>query len=309
MSIDKQILVDFAPERWGTLDRFQKLHQETYKLDKHQAGALRGAANHFHKAVRLARVAEVIVPRMKEDRAELNEKGYTASERSYEFAAVVEALLLSLYSAVDCTRKVLKAAYPKAQGFPDSTRKLFANAKNGKLDECVPLAIRNTLASAEWFTEFRLLRDALTHSDSGSCHLDSETGKISYFNEVFRGFREPSYIEDFMSYINQRIADVNTFMASVFAELNRTLNEKEVWIICGIFYGRIFSRYVRPSEATHFGAGRCDAYTWFEKDENPNCPFMDRCGAYKQRHQNNQGETKSGADQLAAASKPKPVSG
>jgi hypothetical protein len=231
---------------------------------------------------------------MIEDRAELDENGYTASKRSYEFAAVVEALLLSLYSAVDCTRKVLRAAYPKAQGFPDSTRKLFANAKNGKLDENVPLAIREALADADWFTEFRLLRDALTHSDSGSCHLDDETGKIFYFNEVFRGFREPSYIEDFMAYIDQRIGEVNTFMIRIFSELNRTLNDKEVWVICGFFYGRCFSRYVSPSEATHFGAGRCDAYTWFEADENPTCPFVDRCDAYSQRHRSHQGESGPG---------------
>ena len=192
MGIESQLLFQFTPDRWGVLDTFQTFYSTTYRFSKHDQEALRGAANHFSKALRLEKVSRVLAPRMKEDQDELAEKGHTSSERSKEYGAVVESLIVSLYSAIDCTRKVLRAAFPTAQGVPDSTRKLFGNARQGKLDTAVPKAIREALASADWYAELRVLRDALTHADTGSCHLNRETGKVSYFHQVFRGFRDPS---------------------------------------------------------------------------------------------------------------------
>lgn len=273
----------FAPQQWGAVDIFQRFHGTTYRFSKHEGEALRGVANHFSKALRLERVSKLIAPLMQQDQDELADKGYTAGERSRDYTAVVEALITSLYSSVDCTRRVLRAVFPKAQGLPDSTRKLFGNAFNGKLDPLLPEAICNALASATWFTEFRVLRDALTHSDTGSCSLNPETGKIAYFHETFRGFREPGYIEDFVPYVHAHIEKVNAFLVDIYSALTQTLNDDEIWAMCGLFQGRVYSRFVRQSEAVDFDSGRCDAYQWFELEENPSCPFKETCGAYSRR--------------------------
>lgn len=273
----------FTPDRWGVLDVFQTFCGTTYKFSKYEQEALRGVANHYSKALRLERVSRLIAPRMQEDQDELAEQGHTSSERSKEYTAVVEALITSLYSSIDCTRKVLRAVFPKAQGLPDSTRKLFANAANNKLDPLLPDAIRIALSNATWFSEFRVLRDALTHSDTGRCSLNNETGKVAYFHETFRGFREPSYIEDFVDYIHAYLKRVSSFIVAIFNALTDTLNNEEVWTICGMFHGRMYSRFVRRSEAIDFDSGRCDAFTWFELNENPTCPFKDSCAAYVRR--------------------------
>lgn len=272
-----------APNRWGALDVFQTFCGTTYKFSKHDQEALRGAANHYSKALRLERVSQLITPRMQQDQYELAAQGHTSSERSKEYTAVAEALITSLYSSIDCTRKVLRAVFPKAQGLPDSTRKLFGNAANNKLDPLLPEAIRSALSDATWFSEFRVLRDALTHSDTGSCSLNRETGKIAYFHETFRGFREPSYIEDFVAYLHDYLDKVSRFLIAIYNALTNTLKDEEVWAICGMFHGRMYSRFVRRSEAADFNSGRCDAFTWFELDENPTCPFKDSCAAFSRR--------------------------
>lgn len=73
----------------------------------------------------LLAVAQAIAPNLEEDEKELKAQGFTSARRAAEFTAVVESALTALYSSVDCTRKILNILYPKAQGLPESTRKLF----------------------------------------------------------------------------------------------------------------------------------------------------------------------------------------
>jgi hypothetical protein len=283
MSIDKQIVVRFSPEHWEQIDRFISFYFLTTKQSDLDRQAIEGVANHFHKASRLLRVAEDISQLIEEDEKELREKAYSCGRRSLEFTAVVESAITALYSSVDCARKTLRIVYPKAQGLPDSTRKLFQNASNDKIDKSIPASIRGALNEANWFVPLRVLRDALTHTNTGSCHRDQKTGKIRYFSAAVKPISGKGYVDDFLSYIFEVRDRINQFLGVIFSELNKSLDDSEVWQMCGTFSGRIYHRFVRPSEAIDFNSGRCGAFEWFENDENPTCPFAESCGAYKNR--------------------------
>ena len=90
--------------------------------------------------------------------------------------------------------------------------------------------------------------------------------------------------EDVFSYVDVLETQINRFLGRVFRCLNDTLSDDEVRQICGVFGGRLYTRYVRPGEAVDFDSGRCDAFRWFEKPDNPTCPLKDDCGAYLHRH-------------------------
>ena len=87
-----------------------------------------------------------------------------------------------------------------------------------------------------------------------------------------------------MAFVTSLRDHVSDFLGRVFRELNQNLEDSEAWQMCGIFYGRIYHRLVRPSKAVDFHSGRCGAYEWFELEENPTCPFVDSCDAYKRRN-------------------------
>lgn len=273
----------FAPDRWGSLERFQHFHSETYAFDKRTQKALPGTANHLHKAWLLQQVARDRAPLLQEDREQVETSGHTRARRGRELSAVVEAALLDLYSSVDCTRQVITSIYAKHRGVKQSTRKFFAACSKGEVAETVPEPIRTAFGSADWYPEVLRLRDALTHSDVGICHLDRATGKATYLHPGLSDGNKALVIDDVLLYLDQLTTKINRFLGAVFSHLNKTLNDKEVWQVCGIFGGRIYSRLVRPSEAVDFNSGRCDAFKWFDKPGNPRCPFAETCDAYRRR--------------------------
>lgn len=283
MNHPKCIVIAFTPERWGTLERFQHFYSTTHKFDRDTQKSLPGAANHFHKALLLLDVAKQHAALLKEDRAQLKERGYTPAQRGKELSALVESILLDLYSSIDCTRKVVTFIYRKHRGVKQSTRKLFQAATAGTVAETVPEGIRQAFANADWFTDFRVLRDAITHSDVGSCHLDEESDKVFYMHAGLERDGKALIIEDIFGHIEKTKDNVNMFMGQIFNSLNADLKDEEVWQMCGLFDGRVYSRFVRPSEAINFNSGRCDAFKWFEKKDNPDCPFMRQCAAYNRR--------------------------
>jgi len=283
MSIDNQIVIRFSPEHWGKVDRFISFYLLSNSLIPRHRQAIEGVANHFHKARRLLDVAEAIAPKIAEDRAELEKNGHTGGRRSLEFTAVMESAVTALYSSVDCARKTLNIVYPKAQGLPESTRKLFQNAENDKIDNLIPVSIRSALKNAKWFMPLRVLRDALTHTNTGSCHLDEDSGEIRYFSDAVKAISGKGHIDNFMHYVLSVRDEINRFLGIVFAELNKCLDDSEVWQMCGFFYGRVYHRFVRPNEAVDFNSGRCGAHEWFDLEENPTCPFVASCGAYQNK--------------------------
>jgi hypothetical protein len=275
-------VVSFYPKNWGEVDRFSHFYSTTYKFDERLAGILRGVAGHFHKAIILEELAHSLAPDLKKDREELSAKGHSSNKNGARLAAVVETIFCELYSSVDCARQVVGEIFHGYQGVPDSTRRFFQNADAGKLDSRLPEPIRNSFSKADWYHILRRLRDAVTHSDVGSCYFDESSGKTKYINTAIKeDAGKCLVIEDVFGQIAAFQNEINKFHGQIFRVLNQTLKNDEVFQICGFFGGRVYSRFVRPLDAINFNSGRCDALSWFEQEGNPRCPFADNCGAYK----------------------------
>jgi hypothetical protein len=282
--MENPTVISFAPDRWGQLERFAKFHSGTFQFTPTTQKALSGAINHFRKAVTFKNLAVKLVPNLELDEKELEAHGYTPALNSKELSAVIEGVTLELYSSIDCTRKIISEIYGRYPGITkDSTRKLFQNAFDNKIDERVPEFLRTTIKEANWYPAFRKVRDELTHSDIGSCHRDTKTGKVFYMHSGFQIDGRALVIEDIFGKIEEDFSNVNGFLGKVYAHLNTLLSDKEVWQMCGIFGGRIYSRFVVPSQAIDFNSGYCDAFRWFEKEPDHICPLIERCGAYKNR--------------------------
>jgi len=283
MSTPDYKLITFAPEQWGQLDRFQRFYPKTYAFDFHTQKAVGGAANHLRKAWILCNVTKERVGLLEEDHKQFQSCGYTPANRAKELSALVETVILELYSVVDCTRKVVTFIYRDYKGVAQSTHKFFQRARDGKIDEAVPQVIRDTFAFADWYSDFRRMRDELTHADIGSCNQNTQTGKVAYFHLGLGDKQKALVIDDIFSYLDNLFEQVNVFLGRIFAYLNGTLSNSASLQICGFFGGRVYTRYVKPQEAKDFNSGRCDAYKWFEKEGNPPCPFMSQCKAYGNR--------------------------
>jgi hypothetical protein len=87
-------------------------------------------------------------------------------------------------------------------------------------------------------------------------------------------------IEDVIAKLVEFRDTINAFLGCVFTEINQELEDLETDQMCGVFNGRFYERSVKPSEAVDFHGGRCKSHEWFDKSENPACPFKDRCDAY-----------------------------
>lgn len=270
----------FAPEYWGEVRKFHRFYSKTYRFEDFQSAALEGVDRSFQKALALLEVAKLLETKLHEDLEELKTTSHSSQVNTSQFQAVADSIISALYATLDCTTKVLNAVFPKAQGLPDSTRKLFKNAKIGKLDQSIPPIIRDAYSQADWYTEIRVVRDALTHSNAGFCSY-SEDGKIRYFHDALKCVYGKGYVDDFYVYIENHFTNVNEFLGKVYRGLNSTLKDDETWQGCGFYKSLLYSRYVRPSEAVNIHGGRCDAYIWFLEEDKPTCPLVSTCGAYK----------------------------
>jgi hypothetical protein len=146
-------VITFSPKIWGTQQRFEHFYSSTYSFNRYTQYAIKGSSNHFYKALHFLNVAKDISPKLTEDNAELEKKGYTDSARSGELSALVEAIILEFYSSIDCTRQIVTTIYKKHQGVPQSTRKFFQAAFDDKVAETVPLDIREAFRASQWYPE------------------------------------------------------------------------------------------------------------------------------------------------------------
>jgi hypothetical protein len=273
----------YAPEHWGSLEKFSSFYSGTYSLSPLGKKSVSGAVNHFRKGLLLRDLALKLIPNLEIDESELNQHGFTNGINSKELSAIVEGVITETYSSLDCTRKVITEIYSNYRGLPDSTRRFFERIKNdrSKIDERFPEQLILAVAEADWYEELRRIRDELTHLDTGSCHKDKETGKVVYMHTGLQVNEKPLVIDDVIQKLEQIISDVNQFTGQVFAYLLTQLKDERMLQHCGIFNGRIYTRHVSPSEAVDFHSGVCDAKRWFELEENPTCIYADECGAYK----------------------------
>ena len=276
------ILIYFTPDGWGEVRKFAEFYKTTYELPFNVSSALDGVENHFWRYTALMKLTQEMIPKLAEDEEELHKRGYSDAIRSKQLSAVLDTIFCELYSTVDCTRKVLSEIYKRYRGINvGKTHKLFENAENGKIEDKVPIEIRNALieANKDWYPLLQGIRNAINHSNIGSCHLNGD--KVSYFYpDSAKKPNNESVCEDIFQEVSNYATKVNMFLGVVFHSLNTTLNDTPTTQICGVFGGRFYQRIVSPHEARDFNSGLCESYKWFEQESNPTCPFVNTCGAY-----------------------------
>jgi hypothetical protein len=273
----------FAPEQWGQVDRFANLYCKTFPSFKRvEHKAVSGVGNHLRKAIILKDLAIKLRPNLALDAMQLEEKGYSPASNSFELSAVIETVFTEMYSAIDCTRKVVVAIHRNVRGMPtDSTRKLFRKIQSNELDGILHATLIDAFKNATWYEDILKVRDELTHANTGSCHLDKGTGKVSYMHTGLGNENQAFVIEDVFERVESNLKDVNLFLGRVFKYMNTLLSAEPVFQVCGIFSGRCYTREVNPSEPVDFNSGICTSYQWFDLKGNPACPFSQTCGAYK----------------------------
>ena len=293
--------ISFVPHLWGQIWKFKLFHSSTYSFSQDVESAISGTYEHFDRYITLMNLSKRLVHGLDKDYEELIKKGYSTAICYKELAAIVDSMFCELYSSVDCTRTVIAAVYGNYRCVPsDSTSRLFKYAAVGKLsgnqvkklvhmDERVPIEIRKALADGhnDWFPKLKNIRDAINHSSIGYCS-DLERRKkgelepkISYFHRSLAD-KEGNILvaEDIFKTLSDYEVKVNLFLGSVYYALNQTLKDEETTQVCGIFNGRAYLRLVSPYEAIDFNSGRCRSREWFEKEDQPTCPYVNICGAY-----------------------------
>ena len=274
-------LLHFSPQHWGEVERFIQFWSTTYSFDPITQKRLRGIVGHYSKAGYLFQLAKRLASNLDQDAKQVEEYGYSPAHQSKELAAILESVFCEQYSAIDCCRYVLFKVFPNHEGIKDSTRKTFQNAFSNKLDPRVPAAILSAIVNTKgWYFNLLKLRDELTHSNVGSCHRDDKTGNVMYMHDGLGTPGKSLVIEDVFTELQRYFDEINKLLGLVFRELNLTLNDISVEIMCGIFGGRFYERIIRPSEATDTNGGICKSHQWFDLDENPDCPLKDKCQAY-----------------------------
>lgn len=274
-------LLHFSPQHWGEVERFTQFWTTTYSFDRLTQKRLRGIVGHYSKAGYLFQLAKRLAPNLDLDAAQLKEHGYSPAHNSKELAAIIESVFCEQYSVLDCCRAVLCGVFPNHKGIKASTRSTFQNAHKGELDDRVPAPIREAIAdSKDWYPNLLRLRDELTHSNVGSCHRDDTTGNVFYMHDGLGTPGRSLVIEDVFADLKTYFDKINELLGLVFRELNRTLDDQPVELMCGIFGGRFYQRVVRPSEAIDTNGGVCKSYQWFDLEGHPDCPLKDSCQAY-----------------------------
>ena len=279
----------FTPENWPEWEKFERLYEGTYaKFSAHDRKAVLGVGSHYRKALRLITLAAKLAPNLVTDSEELAQQGHTSAANTKEFAAVIEAAYLELYSSVDCTRMVLVATLPKVRGMPRaSTRKLFKWVFDGLTGDDFPSAARAAIMNADWYDVLRTLRDELTHGTLGLCHRDDRNGKISYihFGVVRDGM--PLNVIDLTAWLGELIGGVGRFMVEIFRLLNADLGTKPVEVECGFFHGHRFTRMLAMAETIDVNSGTCNSRIMFDREPKFRCPHADECGAYVRAEKGN----------------------
>ena len=278
--MDKTNVLFFAPQYWGELEKFCRFFFNTYSLSILGRSAVFGAQNHFYKAKVLKDLAVKLAPNLEIDQAELEAEGYTPAKNRQELAAVIEGIIIELYSSVDCTCTVLYEIFKNYRGVPKSTRKFFQKAQNGKIDPKFPVVIYQVFATADWYKELREYRDELTHGNIGQCYKSGKMDKVSYMHFGLEGIGRKLSVDDIFRKLREFAEHIDHFSGVVFQYLNQQLKDEEMSQICCVIEGYIYTRLVLPQEAVDFDSGRCEAYKWFEKKKEMMCPHAKICGAY-----------------------------
>jgi hypothetical protein len=268
----------FAPEYWGEVGKFKQFYATTHDFKPDTKKAVSGIRGHYDKAIKLRALAAKLAPNMSIDNAELQEKGFTAAANSQEVSAVLEEVFTELYSSIDCACNVIATIYKRCRNLPQSTRKLFDRATNGKIGE-FPNELVAAFVKAVWYNELRMIRDELTHSDIGSCR-QAQDGKISYMHTGIKRGDSVLIIPDIFAKLDELFNGVNLFLGDVFQFLNQDLKAEPIDAFCGFFFGRGYARKLVIAEQIDFNSGVCQSRQWFDNEPDFRCPFASTCDAY-----------------------------
>ena len=276
-------LLEFALEHWTALTRLTRFLGPPFTNLSVTSNGLRACQGHLDKFDTIANVANRLVPGIKEDWTELQEHGYSPSNRSKESASLYELTVCELYSALDGLRTALFGIYRNVHGIQDSSNeKLFKRAAENKYGANFPSEINSALTDAfnDWFPKLRSLRTELQHGQIGSCHHDRETEKIVYMNSGIIVDGRAFIIEDLTQFLNQMRMNINKLVQTICEFLYQQLEPKVTRQICGIYKGRWYGRNVAPSESLSFTDGICHSYAWFENEPECRCPLAVNCIPY-----------------------------
>jgi hypothetical protein len=278
-----RFLLFFAPEHWSSVQKFRHFMGPPYTVNRELATGTQAAEGHHMKFLVLAALANRLQETLAEDRAQLDQEGYTPASRSREFAALTETLICELYACLDGIRSVFFSVYKGARGVQKkSTEQLFTRAHTNAYGPEVPQEVQHGLATAytTWFPQLRRLRSELTHGDVGSCHLDPQSGVITYMHPNLGTASQALVIPDIVGQVNSFAQSVFELMETIFGYLYAQLHSVERRLSCGFYKGRVYERYVTPGPELSFASGRCFSKVWFEQEAGCACPMRHRCGAY-----------------------------
>jgi len=276
----------FAPEIWSPLFRLCNFVGLAFPNNRDAYDGLTACEGHLDKVQVLKRIAERLLPELPKDLEELDQRGASRNLNSHEYAALCETIICELYSSLDGLRQFLYGIYRHVRKVQNSSNeKLFRHAKEQVYGPEFSEAIRLELAQAydTWFPRLRTLRTELTHGKVGSCHLDSQTGKVRYFNDGLGNQRRVFVIEDVVAVLNEYETYVTRLLNAIAAQSFEQVEKKPYFQICGIYLGRIYARMVSPSVNMTFQDGHCASWDWFEQEKAFMCPMISRCSAYKSK--------------------------
>ncbi len=284
--LPKIFFIQFAPETWSALHKLRHFTGPPLPNNGYVRIGLRDCENHLDKVSVLWRVAEQLRPSLMLDREELDRLGATNNLHSQEFAAVCEAIVCALYSALDGLRVFIFGGYHGVKRVQnESNEKLLKRAKLNEYGPGFDEEIRTLLAEAydSWFPPLRLLRTELIHGSTGSCHLDTGTNLIRYFNNGIKQEGRTYFKDDiegllrgFEGYVRKLVEDVaRMHFARLIPELQ--------FHMCGTYLGRWYGRMAAASPTVSSNDGHCLSYDWFEKEEGFFCPLAKQCPAYQRK--------------------------
>jgi hypothetical protein len=288
--LSDKFALDFLPERWGSLRQFLKTVGPPFPTSPGVLSGAHAASGHLGKYDLLADLANRLAPHLSEDSEELRRDGFTPAVRSREFAALTETLICTLYSALGGLRDTLYEAHRRVRGVQrKSTKELFKRAAEKTYGPEFPEAIRIPLADAyaTWFPRLRETRVAVTHGETGFCHLDTETTRIAYFHGRLKS-------DDIVAEVNADAVAVRKLMEEAFSHLCSQLESIPRKVICGTYKARFYEREITPGPGLTFASGRCLSREWFEKESGHECPLRTNCGAYSQARDGDPTDIRSG---------------
>jgi hypothetical protein len=272
----------FAPSTWSEAQRLQILLGSPYSAREVSKGVA-GIVHHFQKFDTLATLVNRLIPTLEQDRLELERDGFSPSNRSREVAGLIEVLACELYAVLDGVRCSLFGVYKGVQGVQNkSTEKLFKRAATKAFGEGFPENIRSLLADAhaDWFYKLRTMRTEVTHGEIGTCHLNPDTGQVSYIHSGLGTKSHALVLDDIVVHLNELADAVRGVVDAICRHLYDGLDKIERNVTCGIHQFLMYERRVRPEAVLTFHSGTCLSRTWFDKESGVKCPMRMKCGAY-----------------------------